>query len=1238
MKISEIQVDRFGVWEGLSLENLSTDLTVFYGPNEAGKTTLMQFVRSVLYGYTADRRTRYLQSFASGRVGGTLQVTDNRERLAIARHAAGTEDPGTPVVADFAGARLPETRLADLLGAVDETTYINVFACGLREIQELGTLSDTDAATLLYDLTLGADRVSLSAAVREVENEKNRLLSGDIRHSSIAQLLQEREKLRAEIDSLGELTPKYLELCSRRAQLDREIDQHSGTEPIDREIRVVELAKAVADLWRQRGEIDRQIGEFGPNDASAVDLLAELDSLGGKITERTRRRNILAKKRRRLRREIRGIEVNDLLCEQAPKLESLAEQQSWMGSLAGQIKKLQDEVAELELAAESAHTVWIRPNKSAGGSSSSQTGTAALAANSPAGKSGGNVPAGKPVAAPQLTERQMSDLRQAAKSLSEARRRYRALKGDLGLSGGQSDVEQKIRALLGDRADLGLHVAVEEAGETVTLLRRRVQLEEKLEQMARREKDLNFECGLLFEKQQLPGWMLGAFGGCFVLGAALVMLYISSWMLPADFANSLGWPIPYIGLALMGMGALGKSGMERNAALELDQARRQLDALTDQLISARQERDAIDKQVIGGAGPLAVRLREAEKELAELEALLPLQSQREAAAHLSRDYQRRRAQAKRDAQAGRKRWKSALQAMGWPISVSPGEFHDYCRRHKQAKEALSMLRIKREELASRQRDFTGVADRIFQLASDVGLPSVGADALSRLKEMQTLLIEHAGRRERRATLKRQAVEQRRRQVKYERGVTSLTRKREHLLLESGYASEEEARHRALRHAEFQSLDRQRGNLTQQIKLVLGMSATEEMVGKYLDGRNLDTFHHELVESLANVRASLQVKLEQRAELQQQIKQLADDRRPAEKRLELAGLVRRIEGQIERWRALAVTGSLLSRVQSSYERTHQPAALREATEYLSRMTGGKYVRVWTPLGEPELRVDEADGKSLSVEVLSAGTREQLFLALRLALVKLYAERGIRLPLVLDDVLVNFDDSRAQAAAEVLQEFTKQGHQVLVFTCHEHIARIFKRLDVDVRELPVNGRVLGLFVDKPKPAPAPIVPEVKAPEPPPIILPPPVQLQPARADMSLAPISVRFQRIEYDPSYVAPPPTKPRPQVVRLKADRAQRRRLEREAILQTTAVAPPPPKPAPKPAPPRRKPQTATLVDRVAWDAEEFEGELKDQVGRKIIVAADAQAEHSNGNVWYAQHDTLVEEVPETDETTNDGIS
>ena len=50
MKITDIKIDGFGVWHDLAIRGLSPELTVFYGPNEAGKSTLMQFIRSVLYG------------------------------------------------------------------------------------------------------------------------------------------------------------------------------------------------------------------------------------------------------------------------------------------------------------------------------------------------------------------------------------------------------------------------------------------------------------------------------------------------------------------------------------------------------------------------------------------------------------------------------------------------------------------------------------------------------------------------------------------------------------------------------------------------------------------------------------------------------------------------------------------------------------------------------------------------------------------------------------------------------------------------------------------------------------------------------------------------------------------------------------------------------------------------------------------------------------------------------------
>ena len=91
------------------------------------------------------------------------------------------------------------------------------------------------------------------------------------------------------------------------------------------------------------------------------------------------------------------------------------------------------------------------------------------------------------------------------------------------------------------------------------------------------------------------------------------------------------------------------------------------------------------------------------------------------------------------------------------------------------------------------------------------------------------------------------------------------------------------------------------------------------------------------------------------------------------------------------------------------------------------------------------------------------------------------------MVLDDILVNFDAVRAQRAAAVLTEFAAGGHQLLLFTCHEHMWQMFKALDADCRRLPSRtGEVL--------PAPEPdliveVEPEPEVPEPEVVVEPPP-----------------------------------------------------------------------------------------------------------------------------------------------------
>ena len=146
--------------------------------------------------------------------------------------------------------------------------------------------------------------------------------------------------------------------------------------------------------------------------------------------------------------------------------------------------------------------------------------------------------------------------------------------------------------------------------------------------------------------------------------------------------------------------------------------------------------------------------------------------------------------------------------------------------------------------------------------------------------------------------------------------------------------------------------------------------------------------------------------------------------------------------VRTWAEYTTAAALFDQAKKIYEEQRQPEVLRLASVYFATMTDGAYVRVMAPLGEIDLQVEEAKrGKRKGPEALSRGTKEQLYLAMRLALAAVYAEQMVALPLVADDILVNFDDARAAATAALLGDYAASGVQVLAFTCHQRLAEVF-----------------------------------------------------------------------------------------------------------------------------------------------------------------------------------------------------
>ncbi len=144
---------------------------------------------------------------------------------------------------------------------------------------------------------------------------------------------------------------------------------------------------------------------------------------------------------------------------------------------------------------------------------------------------------------------------------------------------------------------------------------------------------------------------------------------------------------------------------------------------------------------------------------------------------------------------------------------------------------------------------------------------------------------------------------------------------------------------------------------------------------------------------------------------------------------LDSISRRIARLEEYYRALELAQEVLYQASSALQRRFAPRISKRAQEYFARLTGGRYQRL--SLSDDLSISASAENEDVlrSTQWRSDGTADQLYLSLRLAVA---GELTPDAPLVLDDALLRFDDTRLKAALAVLQEEAQQ-KQVLLFTC-------------------------------------------------------------------------------------------------------------------------------------------------------------------------------------------------------------
>ncbi len=147
--------------------------------------------------------------------------------------------------------------------------------------------------------------------------------------------------------------------------------------------------------------------------------------------------------------------------------------------------------------------------------------------------------------------------------------------------------------------------------------------------------------------------------------------------------------------------------------------------------------------------------------------------------------------------------------------------------------------------------------------------------------------------------------------------------------------------------------------------------------------------------------------------------------------------------LEDYMSQALARELLQKAKKKYEKENQPELIKTASEIFTEITDGQWTNISSSIEDSTLYMLPKKGLALTADKLSQGTREQLYLSLRLAHIKNSSSYKESLPLIVDDILVNFDTARSTQTAKTLAHFVEeQNQQILFFTCHPHIARILQ----------------------------------------------------------------------------------------------------------------------------------------------------------------------------------------------------
>ena len=1036
MRIRELHIDGFGRFSGVEYGPLEGSVTVFYGPNEAGKSTLLEFVRRVLFGFPRrSGRVNAYPAMAGGRYGGRIAIEDSDGRLYDVRRTTGRSYSGEITLTSRSGDPLPEAELTTLLGNHSRDVFEQVFAFTLDELYSDDLLNDANVNSQIYSAGMGV--TSLQEVTNTLDRSRNSLFRSGGSTQEIYSAANSLDTVDSTLREVEDNATMYGQLTSRLQKVESELEELAAQRRRiqSRHNRQVTLQNAW-DAWNDSVSAEQELTTLPGIDSFPADGVNRLEALEERV--------------RSARREYESASMRVTEAEGAAKVRIEHEDirkhstdvrrlQNGRTAFDGSVKDLPEREAELE-----GHKKTLADTLKDLGPDWDEARLEefdlSIAVRQEITQHGNRL---RDASAENSSRR--SDLRQNIVALEEAldaeSKARRELDASVAPTLDADRIRQRrnlIRTTRSRLAEIGQH--------RQNVLNLQGQLE-----------------GLENTTPQVGGHDLSRTIAAVSIAIGIVLLIGGAIL--GGTALFIG---VIAGLSLGGVGAFlfmsGNPGLAPGAESPL------AGSIRDSLRRAETTIQGLRSEMVQEAAPLGLEQID-EASLLVSEELIDEEEHRlrertrlsevfEAAKGLARQRQSRAEEsavvvkdADRQLDAAQREWKAWLTERGLLDTFTPETAEVLQGQVELGRSRLGDVQSWQQRIKAIEKDIDEYVEAVEPLATafdvtfDRNDSRTVAAAADRLVELLESVQESVRKRD------GAEVELEEAELQLEERKNDLEKAEEELgqLLQSGGAEDaEEFRVRAELSARRTSLEVKALSAHNRLQRLSGPGEALERLRADLtdtDPQSIDDAIAALEDERDNADAQISERDTERGAMQREVKALVGEEESSRLRMERHVLQEQIKSHAREWARLTLAQNLLEEARRKFERERQPGVVRHAEKFFTQITDGRYRQVYAPLGEQTITVTDADGQTKQPSELSRGTREQLFLSLRFGLIRELGQRTEPLPVVVDEVLVNFDPERALRAAVAFTELSST-NQVLVFTCHPTVVELFRNAASEV----------------------------------------------------------------------------------------------------------------------------------------------------------------------------------------------